>query len=150
MKIYISDDALAIACGADRVGRAIAKAAPDAEVIRVSSWGMHWLEPLVEIDSGEGRVGYGPVKVEDVERLLKLHRHPREGGDPSPASSSRLRGGDELYIGDVSRHPFIASQTRLTFGRAGKTRPTSLDDYQSTSGWTGLNNASAMIPDAVI
>ena len=29
MKIYISDDALAIACGADRVANAFAKAAPE-------------------------------------------------------------------------------------------------------------------------
>ena len=159
MRIYISDDALAIACGADRVAKAVAKAAPDAEIIRTSSWGMHWLEPLVEIDSGDGRVGYGPVKLGDVEAVLSLHRHPREGGDPSPAPSSltqgrgmdsRLRGNDELWVGNVTQHPFIASQTRLTFSRAGKTRPTSLDDYETTGGWTGLNTARAMSPADVI
>lgn len=142
MKIYVSDDALAIACGANRVAAAFAKAAPDAEVVRTSSWGMHWLEPLVEIDSGEGRVGYGPVTAGDVERLLNYHRQPREGGDPT--------GSDELYIGAIPQHPFIASQTRLTFARAGQTRPTSLEDYQATGGWAGLAKARALTSDAVI
>jgi formate dehydrogenase iron-sulfur subunit len=131
MKIYISDDALALACGADRVAKAFAKAAPDAEIVRVSSWGMHWLEPLVEIDSGEGRTGYGPVKVGDVEAILS--------GD-----------AEDIRIGDVAAHPFIASQTRLTFARAGKTRPTSLEDYEATGGWKGLNNARAMSPETVV
>ena len=55
MKVRISDDAVALACGAD--GIAAAFAAAGAEVERVSSWGMHWLEPLVEIDG----IGYGPA-----------------------------------------------------------------------------------------
>ena len=138
MKIYISDDALAIACGADRVAAAFAKAAPGAEIIRTSSWGMHWLEPLVEIDSGEGRTGYGPVKASDVERLVANHHHAGQGAV------------DELHIGDVAEHPFIASQTRLTFARAGKTRPTSLGDYEATGGWKGLNQARSMTAEAVI
>ncbi len=159
MKIYISDDALAIACGADRVANAFAKAAPDAEIVRVSSWGMHWLEPLVEIDSGNGRTGHGPVKVGDVPSILNQYRHSRESGNPSLPNhdandggdmGSRFRGNDGIWVGDVSQHPFIASQTRLTFARAGKTRPTSLDDYKATGGWTGLNNARAMEPLAVI
>ena len=89
MKIYISDDALAIACGADRIAKAFAKAAPDAEIVRTSSWGMHWLEPLVEIDSGEGRVGYGPVRVGDIPSILDQYRHSRESGNP-PLLNFRL------------------------------------------------------------
>ena len=38
MKVRISDDAIAIACGADDVAAAFAKAG--VEVERVSSWGM--------------------------------------------------------------------------------------------------------------
>jgi formate dehydrogenase iron-sulfur subunit len=49
--VRISDDALALACGADDVAAAFAKAGCTVE--RVSSWGMHWLEPLAEID-GQG------------------------------------------------------------------------------------------------
>jgi formate dehydrogenase iron-sulfur subunit len=55
VKVRVSDDAVALACGADAVAAAFAAAG--CQVERVSSWGMHWLEPLVDIDG----VGYGPV-----------------------------------------------------------------------------------------
>jgi len=87
----------------------------------VSSWGMQWLEPLVEIDG----IGYGPVGVADVADIL---------------------AGRAESIGKIAEHPFIAKQTRLTFERAGKTRPTSLEDYAATGGWAGLNAARAMSP----
>ena len=58
--VRISDDALALACGADAVAAAFAAAGCTVE--RVSSWGMHWLEPLVEIDG----LGFGPANAADV------------------------------------------------------------------------------------
>ena len=63
-KVRISDDALAVACGADAVAAACEAAGCSVE--RVSSWGMHWLEPLVEVDG----IGWGPVRVEDVPQIL--------------------------------------------------------------------------------
>jgi formate dehydrogenase iron-sulfur subunit len=127
MKVRISDDALALACGADAVAAAFEKAG--VEVERVSSWGMHWLEPLVDIDG----VGYGPVTPDDVPAIIN-------GGAQS--------------IGRIEDHPFIAKQSRLTFARAGKTRPTSLDDYYATEGWRGLSKAreigAAAVIDAVL
>lgn len=123
MKARISDDAVAIACGADAVAAAFETAG--AEVERVSSWGMHWLEPLVEIDG----VGYGPVSPDQIAAILS-------GSAPS--------------IGKIAEHPFIARQTRLTFARAGKTRPTSLDDYYATEGWIGLAKAREIGPEAIV
>ena len=119
MIVRISDDAVALACGADAVADAFLAAG--AEVQRVSSWGMHWLEPLVEIDG----LGHGPVGVADVAAIL---------------------AGTAQNIGKIADHPFIAKQTRLTFARAGKTRPLSLDDYAATGGWAGLENARALSP----
>ncbi|MEZ0243487.1 MAG: formate dehydrogenase, partial [Sphingomonas sp.] len=121
MIVRISDDALAVACGADRVARRFAELG--CEVQRVSSWGMHWLEPLVEIDG----VGFGPVGVADVEAVLR----------------------GEGSIGRIEDHPFIASQTRLTFARAGKTQPLSLEDYAATGGWKGLDRARGLAPEAI-
>jgi formate dehydrogenase iron-sulfur subunit len=123
MIVRISDDAVAIACGAD--GVAAAFAAAGASVERVSSRGMHWLEPLVEIDG----IGYGPVEVEDVPSIL---------------------GGNASNIGKINEHPFITHQTRLTFARAGITRPLSLVDYAETGGWAGLQHAKSIGPDATI
>jgi formate dehydrogenase iron-sulfur subunit len=119
MRVRISDDAVALACGADTVAARFA--ALGHEVERVSSWGMHWLEPLVEI---EGR-GYGPVAVGDVAAILDGR-------------------GEHLAIGEIAAHPFIAAQTRLTFARAGKTRPLSLEDYAATGGWAGLERARSI------
>jgi formate dehydrogenase iron-sulfur subunit len=123
MKVRISDDAIALACGADAV--AMAFEAAGVAVERVSSWGMHWLEPLVDIDG----VGYGPVTPDQVAGILD-----------STAKS----------IGRIEDHPFIAKQTRLTFARAGKTRPTSLDDYYATGGWLGLAKAREIGAEATI
>ncbi len=119
MTVRISDDAVAIACGADGVADAFVAAGFTVE--RVSSWGMHWLEPLVDIDG----IGYANATAAMVPAIV----------DGSAAS-----------VGPIADHPFIARQTRLTFARAGKTRPLSLDDYVATGGWAGLAAARAAGP----
>jgi formate dehydrogenase iron-sulfur subunit len=121
--VRISDDAVAIACGADEVAAAFIAAGVAVE--RVSSWGMQYLEPLVDIDG----VGYGPVSVDQVADII-------DGKAPS--------------LGRIADHPFIATQTRLTFARAGKTRPLSLDDYYASQGWLGLAKAREMGAEATI
>jgi formate dehydrogenase iron-sulfur subunit len=123
--VRISDDALASACGADAVAAAFARAG--ASVERVSSWGMHWLEPLVEI----GGIGWGPVTGGRVDEIL-------------------AGGADDICIGPIAAHPFIARQQRLTFARAGRTRPLSLEDYEATGGWAGLARARAIGQAATI
>ena len=95
--VRISDDALALASGADAVAHAFEQTG--CTVQRVSSWGMHWLEPLVEIDGQ----GFGPLDPEDVAGVLD--------------------GTSAKAIGAIADHPFIARQQRLTFARAGRTRP---------------------------
>ena len=116
--VRISDDALALACGADDVARAFESSGCTVE--RVSSWGMHWLEPLVDID---GR-GFGPLLAQDVEDVL--------------------RGTSDKAIGPIAEHAFLAKQQRLSFARAGKTRPLSLEDYEAGGGWAGLARARKM------
>jgi len=123
--VRISDDAVARACGADRVADAFAKLGWTVE--RVSSWGMHWLEPLVEIDG----VGWGPVSAARVAEIA-------EGK------------ADDICIGPIAEHPFVASQHRLTFARAGRTRPLSLDDYAATGGWAGLDRARQIGAEQVL
>ncbi|HZU65515.1 MAG TPA: NADH-ubiquinone oxidoreductase-F iron-sulfur binding region domain-containing protein [Novosphingobium sp.] len=123
-RVRISDDSLALALGADALAAAFAAAG--AEVERTSSWGMHWLEPLVEVDG----MGFGPAGPGDVAAILA--------------------GSSPLAIGRIADHPFIRPQQRLTFARAGRTRPLSLADYQATGGWQGLARARAMSGAEVI
>ncbi len=122
--VRISDDALALACGADAVADAFAAAGCTVE--RVSSWGMHWLEPLVEV----GGMGFGPATPEDVPAILS--------------------GSSGKAIGRITDHPFLAGQQRLTFARAGRTRPLSLEDYAATGGWASLTRARGMAPAEVV
>ena len=89
--VRISDDALAIACGADAVAAAFEKAGHSVK--RVSSWGMQWLEPLVEIDGK----GFGPASPADVAEIID--------------------GSSSLAIGTIAEHPWIANQQRLTFAK---------------------------------
>ena len=119
MKVRVSDDAVAIACGADAVAQAFETAGANVE--RVSSWGMHWLEPLVDIDG----IGFGNV---------------------APGNVAAIMAGTAADIGRIEDHPFLAAQTRLTFARAGRTRPLSLDDYAATGGWAGLSAARELSP----
>ncbi len=123
MKVRISDDAVALACGGDEVARAFADAG--ISVDRVSSWGMHWLEPLIEIDGA----GFANVTVADVPAVI---------------------AGSAVSIGAIADHRFIARQDRLTFARAGQTRPLSLDDYAATDGWKGLAQARELGASATI
>jgi len=122
--VRISDDALALACGADAVAAAFAAAGCTVE--RVSSWGMHWLEPLVEIDGQ----GFGPTTADDVAAILA--------------------GTSDKAIGAITDHPFLTGQQRLTFARAGRTRPLSLADHAATGGWTSLTRARGMAPAEVV
>ncbi|OYX47728.1 MAG: formate dehydrogenase [Sphingomonadales bacterium 32-64-22] len=116
--VKISDDALARAGGADKLAKAFE--AKGCEVHRTSSWGMHWLEPMVEIDGK----GFGPATLDDVDAILD--------------------GSSDKGIGVIEDFAWIASQTRLTFARAGKTRPLSLEDYAANGGWKGLERARSM------
>ncbi|HLT03089.1 MAG TPA: NADH-ubiquinone oxidoreductase-F iron-sulfur binding region domain-containing protein [Geminicoccaceae bacterium] len=124
MIVRISDDALARALGADELAATFER--KGHEVQRTSSWGMHWLEPLVEIDG----MGFGPATLADVDAILD--------------------GSSDKAIGEIVEHPFIARQQRLTFARAGKTRPTSLEDYEATGGWAGLRRARQIGGAAVV
>ncbi len=140
-RIYVSRDATAMALGADSVARAIAnessKRGGDVVVVRNGSRGMFWLEPLVEVETPAGRVGYGPVTPADVASLF-------DAGFERGASSHAL------HLGQVESIPFFAKQERLTFARVGTTDPVSVDDYRAHGGWRGLENAIAMTGDDIV
>ena len=134
MKIYIPRDAAAKALGAERIVKAveaeIKERGIDAQIIRNGSRGMIWLEPLVEVETAEGRVGYGPVTVADVKAIFE--------------------GDSDKALGDVEQIPFFAAQTRLTFARVGKIDPLSLSDYEAHGGLVGLRRAIAMSAEAMV
>ncbi len=64
-RVFIPNNSSAVSVGADIVARGIANEARrrglDIELVRTGSRGLFWLEPLVEVETAAGRVGYGPV-----------------------------------------------------------------------------------------
>ncbi|SFE71200.1 formate dehydrogenase beta subunit [Roseivivax sediminis] len=133
MKIYVSRDSAAKAVGADRVATAIEAEAirrgEQIEMIRTGSRGMVWLEPLVEIDRGEGRMTFGPV---------------------APGDAAALLDGTLEGHGPTEEIPFFARQTRLTFARCGVIDPLDLDAYAAHGGLAGLRRALEMTAEDIV
>ncbi len=135
IKIYVPRDSAAVALGANHVAKAlqyaVASEGHDAIIVRNGSRGMHWLEPLVEVETPEGRIAYGPVRAADVEPLIEAGLLEGKAGHP-------------LYLGPTEDIPFLKNQTRLTFARCGVIDPLSLPDYEAHGGLKGLRSALAM------
>lgn len=128
--LYLPCDSLACAVGADEVATALITQAHERdlplELQRTSSRGLYWLEPLLEVDTAQGRIGFGPLTAADVPSVLEAL------GDPS---------AHPLALGLVEELPYLKTQQRLLFARAGITRPLSLDDYRAHGGFEGLQRA---------
>ena len=139
MKVCIPRDSAALAVDADEVAAALARQCAarglQAAIARTSSRGLLWLEPLLEVETERGRIGYGPVEPDDVASLL---------------DAGMLEGGTHaLALGPVEEIDYLKRQQRLTFARAGITEPLSLADYEAHGGWRGLRAALAMQPQAI-
>jgi formate dehydrogenase iron-sulfur subunit len=128
LRVYISRDAAAKACGAEELVAAVraeaAKRGQDVTIIRNGSRGMVWLEPLLEVATPSGRTGFGMVGADDVPALFDANfgDHPKA-------------------VGLVEEIPFFKSQTRLTFARCGRTDPLSMAEYGAEGGLNGLRKA---------
>ena len=138
--VYVPCDASAVSMGADRVAVALERAAHtakiDLRIVRNGSRGLAWLEPMLEVLTPQGRIAYGPVTPADVPELL--------GCGALQGAPHRLR------LGDITLHPYLAKQTRLTFARVGIVDPLSLDDYRAHQGFDGLQAALAMRPADIV
>ena len=125
--VWVPCDAAARAVGADEVAEAFAAAG--ATVRRNGSRGMLWLEPLVEVETDAGRIGYAAVR-------------PQYAGD--------ILAGNHVDLGVVEDHPWLADQHRVTFARVGRHEPTDLAAYRSDGGYAGLERALTLDPADVV
>lgn len=138
--VYVPRDSAALAVGADEVVVALqaecARRGHQLNLVRNSSRGLFWLEPLVEVATPEGRIAYGPVSPEDVAGLL---------------DAGLLTGAQHaLCHGPVEQIPYLVKQQRVTFARMGVTDPLSLEDYQAHEGFDGLRAALNMPPETIV
>ena len=138
VRVFVPADSSALSVGADIVARAIQDEARrrrlDVEIVRTGSRGLFWLEPLVEVETFAGRVGYGPVAPGEAAQLFE---------------AGFLSGGAHpKALGRVDDIPYLARQQRLIFARCGLTDPLSLDDYRNHGGLGGLERALALGPSS--
>ena len=137
-RIFVPLDAAALSVGAGpvaaQVRAEIAARKLDAKLVRNGSRGLLWLEPLLEIETPEGRIGYGPVTASDVKSIF----------DAGPKADHPLK------LGLVEAIPYLAKQQRLTFARCGITDPISMEDYEAHGGLVGLRRALDMAPAAIV
>jgi len=140
IRVYVPCDSSAASVGADQVAWEIAtqanQQAAAVQVVRNGSRGMFWLEPLVEVETPEGRIAYGPVQPEDVSGLF---------------AANFLQGGPHpLRQGPTSEIPYFKQQERLTFARVGVIDPLCLEEYQAHGGLAGLRKALEMEPQQIV
>jgi formate dehydrogenase iron-sulfur subunit len=138
--VFVPRDAAALSVGADEVATAIASEAKkrkaEVRIVRNGSRGMLYLEPLVEIETAQGRVAYGPVTAKDVAGLF---------------DAGFLEGkSHKLGHGLTEEIPYFKNQERLTFARCGITDPLSIEDYRKHGGFAGLTKALSMKPIDIV
>src|SRR5258705_1126352 len=133
------DVAAGISAGAAEAGPAV----PDSRggrlqpaVVRNGSRGLYWLEPLVEVETQEGRIAYGPVKPSDIESLF--------------AADFLAGGAHRLRLGATDEIPYLKKQERLTCARVGIVDPVDIDDYLAHGGFEGLRRALTMSPADIV
>jgi formate dehydrogenase iron-sulfur subunit len=138
--VYVPGDSAATSVGAHEVAVAVEREAAltgrQIRLVRNGTRGMLWLEPLVEVDTDRGRVGYGPVRAEDVGDLV---------------AAGMLEGAPHaLCLGVVEDLPWMRDQQRLCLARVGVTDPLSPNDYVRHGGLTGLRRALDLNPSEVV
>ncbi|MEE9355135.1 MAG: NADH-quinone oxidoreductase subunit NuoF [Methylococcaceae bacterium] len=138
--VFVPNDASAVSMGADKVAVSISQKAESngipINLIRNSSRGLFWLEPLVEVSTDQGRTAYGPVTLSDIDSLFEAKFYQ---GQKHP-----------LSLGLTEEIDYLKKQQRLTFARLGITDPVDLDDYIEHEGYRGLKKALTMKPEAIV
>ncbi|GAB2300953.1 hypothetical protein Dimus_034988 [Dionaea muscipula] len=137
-RIYVPRDSSALALGADALAAAIEAEAQRRgvaiELVRNGSRGLLWLEPLVEVATPQGRIGYANVGCAEVGALFD--------------AGFTQGGAHPRCVGPVDAIPYLQKQQRLTFARIGVTDPLSVEDYVAHGGLAGLKAALAMDGEA--
>lgn len=114
MKYYLSSDSFAVACGGENVKHQLKQNQIDVQ--STGSYGLAWLEPLLEVRSEEPTRYFPnltPNKVESV--ITEVERHSSDG-TPS------------LQCNSVLTQSYYTSQTRLVFENVGHVPPLHLPE----------------------
>jgi formate dehydrogenase iron-sulfur subunit len=140
VRLFVPRDSAAVSVGADEVALAVAEEAKkrgaSITIVRNGSRGALWLEPMLEVETPNGRIAYGPLDAADVGSLF---------------DAGLLEGCDHsLRLGPPERLPYLANQERLLFARCGLADPLDLDAYAANGGLAGLRRALAASPTDIV
>ena len=134
-RVYVPSDSTARSLGADQIASALEALSTDLQIVRNGSRGLHWLEPLIEVETGEGRIGFAQLTPGDIPGLFAA-------GVPDISHPD--------CIGLVEDQAYLKDQQRLTTARVGIIDPLSLDDYRADGGFVGLENARGLSPATIV
>ncbi len=134
-RVYLPADSTARSLGSDEVATAISAAGLDIDLIRTGSRGLYWLEPLLEIETTAGRIGFGPLTPQDAAALFAQ-------GLPDASHPHCLGLVEELA--------WLKPQQRLTTARVGIIDPLSLSDYAALGGFRGLQKARELAAEQIV
>ncbi len=134
-KFYVPADSTSRSLGSDQIAELISAQHDQAEIVRNGSWGLYWLEPMVEIEHQGIRHAFGPVDAEDVESLM---------------TQDEPNNNHAKYLGPTEELRWLTQQQRLTFERVGVIDPLSIDAYKEHGGFQGLESALKMGAQGII
>lgn len=140
---YISLDTTSRSIGADAVAAQLQASAAQHNVelrlARTGSRGLFWLEPMIEFDSADGRVAFGPIDPGNALAVTEIF-----------AADGSLNTQHDAFLGPVDEIKELAAQTRHTFSRTGVIDPLSIQDYRAHHGFDGLEKALTQSTDALV
>ncbi|MFK8047567.1 MAG: formate dehydrogenase beta subunit [Halioglobus sp.] len=134
-RVYVPSDSTARSLGADEIATAIGTLPLEVEIIRNGSRGMFWMEPLIEIETDAGRIGFANVDADDIAELF---------GNGIPQQSH------PQCVGLLEQLGYLQQQIRLTSARIGIVDPSSLEDYRQHGGFAGLEKAQSLWPQDIV
>jgi formate dehydrogenase iron-sulfur subunit len=139
-KIYIPRDSSALSLGANDVYKEILKESKerklDISIIRNGSRGIFWLEPMIEVETSNGRVAYGPISVTDIPSLFDQEFY--------------LGKKHSLFLGITEEISWLKKQERLTYARVGIIDPVDIDDYERHDGFKGLKKSISLSQEDIV
>jgi len=137
----------------------LARRGQEATVLEVGCPGLCFADPVLEVHlPGYPRVLYGPVRAQDVPRLLDAVLEPQmvlsevalgvllEEGTPREA----VRGTPMEALPLLAETDWMRLQVRRLMANVGVISPTDVDHYVARGGYEGLARALDMAPEEVI
>ena len=137
LKIYIPNETTSNSVGANDIYEIILglEGSEKVEIVRNGSWGAFWLEPFIEVESKNKRLGacYKGIDLSGIESI-----------------DAFLNDFNKRNPFDITQIDFIKKQNRIVFSRIGHNDPIDIEFYKLTDGYQSLSNALSISPQEII